>query len=373
MENTGDTRSRPKTTPTVHRPHRQAGGPNIGAVQKTLGVSGVTDILLDVSTAGNNLHISDDRKTVSSSYDEQNRPETEKRFQSCPQVISCESFSSGRHYWEVDVGGSKDWTVGMCYPSIDRRGDQSQIGCNKKSWGLEWWGVNHYTVRHDEEETRLSDKVSSNRVRIDLDYEVGRISFYDLCDPIRLLHTFTTTFTEPLHAGIYVGDGCIKISGGNQITSTIQDLNGTESPPKEANPSPKETSDPDTRISFLEISVDLTTQTPPSPHQDNMASSTSASSSVLQMPVEIIEILNRLPSKEDIHSLIKTVEDNHRKEMLALKQDVSKVGSRVVGRPGVHLESHVIVGRSMPDGQMQGTVCLRQQDSVAPLAAARQE
>ncbi|KAM5194348.1 uncharacterized protein ACMZJ9_022866 [Mantella aurantiaca] len=396
-----------------HRGHR-AGGPNIGAVQKALGVSGVTDILLDVSTACNNLHISDDRKTVSSSYDEQNRPETPERFQSCPQVISCESFSSGRHYWEVDVGGSKDWTVGMCYPSIDRRGDQSQIGCNKKSWCLEWWGGNHYTVRHDEEETRLSDKVSSKRVGIYLDYEAGRISFYDLCDPIRHLHAFTTTFTEPLHAGIYqtvllrvcptwglggrrtaaifqhlapiktperdLRDSPIylnqspgrpelglltpetfnvihppemsstksrktpntkaKLPRGKKnslhsfflpslSTSTIQDLNGTESPPKEANPSPKETSDPDTRISFLEIPVDLTTQTPPSPHQDNMASSTSASSSVLQMPVEIIEILNRLPSKEDIHSLIKTVEDNHRKEMLALKQDVSKVGSRV--------------------------------------------
>ncbi|CAI9551333.1 unnamed protein product, partial [Staurois parvus] len=38
------------------------GGPNIGAVQQTWGVSGVTDILLDVRTAGNRLHISDDGK-----------------------------------------------------------------------------------------------------------------------------------------------------------------------------------------------------------------------------------------------------------------------------------------------------------------------
>ncbi|XP_018423250.1 PREDICTED: E3 ubiquitin-protein ligase TRIM39-like [Nanorana parkeri] len=190
-----------------------AGGHNIGAVQQT---SGVTDILLDVSTAGNDLLISGDRKTASVSDKKQKHPETPERFQ-CPQVLSSRSFSSGRHYWEVDVGRSKSWRVGMCYPSIERRGGQSLIGDNKKSWGMgRRWGGDQYSVRHDRKEIRLPGNVSSNRVRIDLDYEAGRISFYDLCDPIRHLHTFTTTFTEPLHAGLCVADGCIKISGGNQ-------------------------------------------------------------------------------------------------------------------------------------------------------------
>ncbi|XP_018423256.1 PREDICTED: E3 ubiquitin-protein ligase TRIM39-like [Nanorana parkeri] len=189
---------------------------------QTSGVSGVTDILLDVSTACNYLLISDDRKTATWSDINQNHPVTPERFQ-CPQVLSSRSFSSGRHYWEVDVGGSVLWRVGMCYPSIERRGEQSEIGDNKKSWGLErmWWN-RQYSVIHDSDEIRLPGNVSSKRVRIDLDYEAGRISFYDLCDPIRHLHTFTTTFTEPLHAGVYVGgDGCIKISGGNQSTLTI--------------------------------------------------------------------------------------------------------------------------------------------------------
>ncbi|KAM5170576.1 LOW QUALITY PROTEIN: uncharacterized protein ACMZJ9_003492 [Mantella aurantiaca] len=173
-----------------------------------------TYILLDVNTAHNNLHISDDRKTVSRSDIKQNRPETPERFQDYPQVLSSRSFSSGRHYWEVDVGGSDGWRVGMCYPSIDRRGGrQPLIGCNKKSWCLDRTG-NRYEVIHDSNEIPLPAKISSNRVRIDLDYEAGRISFYDLCDPIRHLHTFTTTFTEPLHAGICVWKGYIKICGG---------------------------------------------------------------------------------------------------------------------------------------------------------------
>ncbi|XP_018431002.1 PREDICTED: E3 ubiquitin/ISG15 ligase TRIM25-like [Nanorana parkeri] len=185
---------------------------------QTSGVSGVTDILLDENTAGNSLQISHDRKTASwAPY--LNHPETPERFQ-YSQVLSSRSFSSGRHYWEVDVGGSHDWRVGMCYPSIERSGEQSGIGYNEKSWGLERWrGLmgNLYSVIHDRKKIRLPGNVSSDRVRIDLDYEAGRISFYDLCDPIRLLHTFTTTFTEPLHAGLCVGKGCIKISGGTQM------------------------------------------------------------------------------------------------------------------------------------------------------------
>ncbi|KAM5125889.1 LOW QUALITY PROTEIN: E3 ubiquitin/ISG15 ligase TRIM25-like [Mantella aurantiaca] len=171
------------------------------------------DILLDVNTAHNYLHISDDRKTVSRSHINQNRPEIPERFQYHYHVLSSQSFSSGRHYWEVDVGGSDGWMVGMCYPSIDRRGEQSVIGYNKKSWGL-IRNNDQCGMIHDSNEILLPANISSNRVRIYLDYEAGRISFYDLCDPIRHLHTFTTTFTEPLHAVLWVWRACIKICGG---------------------------------------------------------------------------------------------------------------------------------------------------------------
>ncbi|XP_073479467.1 E3 ubiquitin-protein ligase TRIM11-like [Aquarana catesbeiana] len=175
-------------------------------------IQGAADILLDGNTAGNYLKISDDRKTVSESDRNQNYPKTPERFQLYPQVMSSQSFSSGRYYWDVDVGGSDEWRVGMCYPSIDRR---ELIGNNKKSWGLDRYN-NKYSVIHDSNKILLPTNISSNRVRIDLDYEAGRISFYDLCDPIRHLHTFTTTFTEPLHAGLGVWRGCIKICGGRR-------------------------------------------------------------------------------------------------------------------------------------------------------------
>ncbi|XP_069823211.1 E3 ubiquitin/ISG15 ligase TRIM25-like [Dendropsophus ebraccatus] len=173
---------------------------------------GPADILLDVNTAHNNLLISDDLKTVTRTEEKQNRPETAERFQWF-QVMSSRRFSSGRHYWDVEISRSGRWMVGMCYPSIDRRGRQSIIGYNNKSWCM-MRNNNQYSVRHNSKEIRLPDNISSDRFRICLDYEAGQLSFYELCDPIRHLHTFTATFTEPLHAVLGVGIGSIRILGG---------------------------------------------------------------------------------------------------------------------------------------------------------------
>ncbi|XP_075046873.1 E3 ubiquitin-protein ligase TRIM39-like [Mixophyes fleayi] len=172
-----------------------------------------TDILLNVNTAANNIHISSDRKSTSWSHRMQNYRERPERFQSHPQVLSTESFSSGRHYWEVEVSKSVSWRVGMCYPSIDRRGGQSRIGDNNKSWGLRWHNK-EYAVIHEKKEIQLRGNIPCDRVRIYLDYEAGQLSFYSLCDPTSHLYTFTATFTEPLHAALCVWDGCIKITGG---------------------------------------------------------------------------------------------------------------------------------------------------------------
>ncbi|XP_073506411.1 E3 ubiquitin/ISG15 ligase TRIM25-like [Phyllobates terribilis] len=169
------------------------------------------DILLDVNTAGNILLISDDLKTATWTWNIQNRPETAERFQ-YNQVMSRRGFTSGRHYWDVEIRGSGWWRVGMCYPSIDRRGRQSHIGDNNKSWCLYGEYNNQYSVRHDSKEIPLPHRIPSDGVRICLDYEAGQLSFYELCDPIRHLHTFTATFTEPLHAVLYVCNGSINLS-----------------------------------------------------------------------------------------------------------------------------------------------------------------
>ncbi|XP_073423676.1 E3 ubiquitin/ISG15 ligase TRIM25-like [Dendrobates tinctorius] len=181
----------------------------ISGIRSGIYVGGRADILLDVNTAGNNLHISDDLKTATWTGEWQNRPRTAKRFE-YNQVMSGRGFTSGRHYWDVKSSRSAWWSVGMCYPSIDRRGQHSLIGDNNKSWCL-WRNNDQYSVIHDRKEIRLPHQFSSDRVRICLDYEAGQLSFYELCDPIRHLHTFTVTFSKPLHAALRLYGGCLTI------------------------------------------------------------------------------------------------------------------------------------------------------------------
>ncbi|KAM4631820.1 E3 ubiquitin/ISG15 ligase TRIM25-like [Discoglossus pictus] len=178
-------------------------------VKREIYMQEASDILLDVNTAANNVTVSGDMKTVSWTKTNQKRPETPERFQ-CPQILSTRSISSGRHYWDVETSGLGEWRVGMCYPSIERRGHQSWIGCNNKSWCL--YGYNKvFSASHNSVQTPLPPSPSCHRYRISLDYEAGRLSFYELCDPIRHLHTFTATFTEPLHVVFCVWDIWVRI------------------------------------------------------------------------------------------------------------------------------------------------------------------
>ncbi|KAM9329457.1 E3 ubiquitin-protein ligase TRIM39-like [Gastrophryne carolinensis] len=180
------------------------------------------DISLDADTAFVRIQISADGKSASwTNYGFYQI--TPQRFQNYQQVLSSQSFSSGRHYWEVDVGGSSAWSVGMCFPSISRTEYIGAIGDNDKSWCLYFSGA-EYQVKHKGEVIRLSEPLSSKRVRIYLDYEAGRLCFYDVCDPIRHIHTFTATFTEPLHAALAVLHGCLRITGAMATASLMKDL-----------------------------------------------------------------------------------------------------------------------------------------------------
>ncbi|CAN2387237.1 RING [Pristimantis euphronides] len=180
-------------------------------------VEGPADILMDVNAAGNYIHISDDLKTITKTQLHENRPETAARFQ-YNQVLSNRSFSSGRHYWDVEISKAGSWKVGMCYPSMERRGIQSYIGGNNKSWGLYGGKYNtQYGVIHNNTYIQLPHYISSDRIRVCLDYEAGRLSFYEMCDPIRSLHTFTANFTQPLFAVLWLHDGCLRVTGRTGI------------------------------------------------------------------------------------------------------------------------------------------------------------
>ncbi|XP_044153223.1 E3 ubiquitin-protein ligase TRIM39-like [Bufo gargarizans] len=169
-----------------------------------------SSLRLDVSSASNYVKVSDDLKSASMSTTSQKFPKTPERFGEY-QVLSSGGFSSGKHYWDVETSKTGLWTVGMAYPSIERSGDLSCIGYNCKSWGLRY-SEDQCSARHNKRVFSVPYSKSSHTFRVCLDYEAGQLSFYELSDPIRHLYTFTTTFTEPLHAAFRVwGDSWVRL------------------------------------------------------------------------------------------------------------------------------------------------------------------
>ncbi|XP_072006653.1 E3 ubiquitin-protein ligase TRIM11-like [Engystomops pustulosus] len=174
----------------------------------------ISDVFFDVHTAGKDVEVTDFRM-VSWLGVGKNRPHNPKTFQSC-QVLSKNSYRSGKHYFQVESGGGGDWCVGLSYASIERKGERCVIGYNDKSWGLRLWN-GHYSVIHDSKVIQLPVKPSSEKLGLYLDYEAGQLSFYELCDPVTHLYTFVANFVKPLHILCWVMGSSLKFSIGMKL------------------------------------------------------------------------------------------------------------------------------------------------------------
>ncbi|XP_073485602.1 E3 ubiquitin/ISG15 ligase TRIM25-like [Aquarana catesbeiana] len=161
-----------------------------------------SDMLLDVNTAGDYVAVSRNLKMASWSETKQCRPKTPERFVNY-HILSIRIFTTGQNYWEVETSEAGYWMVGLAYPSIERKGDRAVTGYNKKSWCLRMSDKTHSAI-HDSKINPLYPDSAVQRLGIYLDYEAGRLSFYQLSDSIRHLHTFIAHFTEPLHAAFCV-------------------------------------------------------------------------------------------------------------------------------------------------------------------------
>ncbi|XP_041642912.1 tripartite motif-containing protein 16-like [Cheilinus undulatus] len=159
------------------------------------------DITLDPNTAHRYLLLSDGNRKVRWTIKQQSYPSHPDRFTNSLQVLSRESLT-GRCYWEVD------WrevvSIAVAYKNISRTGSECGFGRNDKSWVL-FCGDNVYYFWYNNIQTPVSGPRSS-RVGVYLDHRAGVLSFYSISETMTLLHRVHTTFTQPLHAGLYVYD-----------------------------------------------------------------------------------------------------------------------------------------------------------------------
>ncbi|XP_019334333.1 E3 ubiquitin-protein ligase TRIM39 isoform X2 [Alligator mississippiensis] len=163
----------------------------------------IGDVTLDPETAHPNLVLSEDRKSVKF-VDTRLRdlPDTPRRFTIYPCVLAAEGFTSGRHYWEVEVGDKTHWALGVCKDSVSRKGELTPLP-ETGYWRVRLWNGDKYAATTTPF-TPLYLRVKPKRIGVFLDYEAGKVSFYNVTDRSHI-YTFTDTFTEKIWPLFYPG------------------------------------------------------------------------------------------------------------------------------------------------------------------------
>ncbi|XP_071348271.1 tripartite motif-containing protein 16-like [Trachinotus anak] len=163
------------------------------------------EITLDPNTANTYLLLSEGNRKATLMSQQQSYSSHPDRFTSFSQVLSRESLT-GRCYWEVELRGIGVY-IAVAYKNISRTGssDECGFGHNDKSWALYCY-QSCFTFLHNNINTPVSGPQSS-RVGVYLDHRAGILSFYSVSETMTLLHRVQTTFTQPLHVGLWLGYG----------------------------------------------------------------------------------------------------------------------------------------------------------------------
>ncbi|XP_028430056.1 protein NLRC3 [Perca flavescens] len=157
----------------------------------------VCELELDTNTVHRKLKLSDNNRKVTRVEEDQSYPDHPDRF-ACWGQLLCRNVLTGRCYWEVERRG--DVYISVSYRGTRRKGESEDcvFGRNDQSWSLGCSDEDGYYVRHNNRHTSISSSVS-NRLGVYVDIPAGSLSFYTVSsDSLIHLHTFNTTFTQPL-------------------------------------------------------------------------------------------------------------------------------------------------------------------------------
>ncbi|XP_058028420.1 nuclear factor 7, brain-like [Ahaetulla prasina] len=120
--------------------------------------------------------------------------EEAERFTSTPCVVGQKGITTGRFYWEIEVGDSIHWIVGMAKKPVERK-KQLKFLPKEGIWAIELKAGEYQAL--SEPRTPLPVCRRMEKVGVYLDFEGGQLSFYNSSSRSHL-YTFQACFHEDL-------------------------------------------------------------------------------------------------------------------------------------------------------------------------------
>lgn len=150
--------------------------------------------MFDPNTSSPWLSVNADLTTIKESPERLVTPDNPERFDPCVFVLGAEGYTSGKHRWDVIVGDSPSWIVGVCKESVARK-KKFTLSTNRGVWcvGLSKGECMAFT----NERTVLQVQQRPERIRIKLNMDRGEVSFWD-GESSKHLVTLTHHFKEKI-------------------------------------------------------------------------------------------------------------------------------------------------------------------------------
>lgn len=127
-----------------------------------------------------------------------------------------QGFKSGVHSWEVELGHSPHWTLGVASESIQRK---EKLGSHSEFWTLGFHEGKYKAFSPSDSVCVLPVKKRMRRVRVCLDCDTGELS---VSDPDRLKISFSSVSTEALFPFIGTSDKHRLKMIPETITTTLE-------------------------------------------------------------------------------------------------------------------------------------------------------
>ncbi|CAJ1085760.1 NLR family CARD domain-containing protein 3-like [Xyrichtys novacula] len=158
-------------------------------------------LTFDQDTAQKILTFTDENRKVSWVEEEQQFPKDGERFGTCQRLL-CQQGLNERSYFEIEM--LETFAVGLTYKTTDKKGDaHCKLGQDDRSWCLNCSDDGCYALYDNQRFNVAARRSRSSRVAVYLDWVAGTLSFYKVSSDSRTrLHTFKTTFSQPLHLAV---------------------------------------------------------------------------------------------------------------------------------------------------------------------------